>query len=387
MNRYHFYKHMLKMIKPVWLIWLVSLLVLAGCTDQKNHTELEQEKGVEEISLSQGQEENAAEFSLPRNFAAYIFPELVWEMGGELTPQDFLDMEALEKESLLPEEALQSISFFEAPGEVQLQTAGTYEVWLTDGTSRWLAHLTVQDTQPPIITVPEALEYPVGEPILYKKGVSVVDNSGEVLEVTVDTHAVFPNIPGQYPVYYSATDSSSNTGKAESMITILEGHKPTQEEVETLARDLLASIITEDMEPLQKAWAIYEWCYSNIRNAADAVKDDMLQAVYDGLHYKVGDCYTYFATSSYLLSICGIENLAVSRKSENATHYWSLVNMGGGWYHFDCSHQPERYQCFMQTDAQVQEYSETVRGQEGYYQFDQEDMPERATEIIYSGER
>lgn len=374
-------------MKKIFISVLLFIFMLSGCASQ---SELSEDNNIEEDLESVELHQNEAvvsdaygAVSLPRKLRAYLLPETILEMGDMIEPADFFDLEALWEDFRLSREDLQSLFFVEEIGEQQLYDAGNYEVKISTGEMILITRLTVQDTQAPIITVPEAAVYYVGEPILYKKGVSVWDNSGEILEIEVDSHEVFSNIPGQYPVYYYATDSSQNKGMAVSTITILQEHVATEEEAAQLAGELLHTIITEDMEPLEQAKAIFDWCYENIQSTANAAKEDIIQGVYDGLYYKVGDCYTYFAASSYLLSACGIDNLPVSRKSDDTTHYWSLVNTGSGWYHFDCFHQLEGFKCFMQTDAQVKAYSEEVRGVDWYYRFDESDMPERAEEIIF----
>lgn len=111
----------------------------------------------------------------------------------------------------------------------------------------------------------------------------------------------------------------------------------------------------------------------------------MLYAVYDGLYYHEGDCYTVYATAAYLLDQCGIENKGVTRSVQGGvTHYWSLVNIGSGWYHFDASHHDPHWKCFMQTDEQVRTYSQEQYGYPDYYSFDEEDMPECSEMIVFS---
>lgn len=375
-------------MKKILIEAMFCILMLSGCAGQSGLSSADSIQGNAEAGeLRQTVVSEACEaVSLPRKLGAYLLPETILEMGDMIEPADFFDLEALWEDFGLSREDLHSLSFVKALEEQQLYCAGSYEVQISTGETILKAHLTVQDTIAPIITAPEAVAYYVGESILYKKDVSVWDNSGEILEIEVDSHEVFSNIPGQYPVYYYAKDSSQNEGVAVSTITILQGHVATEEEAAQLAEELLHVIITEDMEPLEQAKAIFDWCHENIQSAANATKEDMIQGVYDGIHYKVGDCYTYFATSSYLLSACGIDNLPVSRKSDDITHYWSLVNIGNGWYHFDCFHQLEGFKCFMQTDAQVKAYSEEVRRMGSYYRFDESDMPERAVEIIYENQ-
>ena len=61
------------------------------------------------------------------------------------------------------------------------------------------------------------------------------------------------------------------------------------------------------------------------------------------------------------------------------------MHIESGWYHCDASPRREgdHYKCFMQTDAQIQAYTESYPQHPNYYTFDPELYPERATEIIY----
>lgn len=375
------------MRKRYMLALLSGILFLTGCasgnTALKNTTE--EQAALDEETDGQGGEgeAEAGGSSLPRSLSAYLLPELSWEMGGELEPADFFDLEALEKDLQIGKKDLASLSFETEPDEEMLHTAGEYKVSILAGDMVLNANLKVQDTTPPVITAPEPAEYAIGDTIFYRKGLSVEDNSGETPEILIDSSGVYANMAGTYQVIYSAVDSSGNKATAESAVTILEGHEADEEEVAALAEELLKSILTDGMTKLKQAEAIYDWCHDNIMNSPNADKTDRIQAVYDGLYYRMGDCYTYFATSSYLLTACGIDNLDVSQKRETATHYWSLVNTGDGWYHFDSSQNIGGFRCFMQTDAQVRAYGEEYRENGDFYVFDETDMPQRAKEILF----
>lgn len=319
------------------------------------------------------------------NVASYLCNELVWEMGDQKPkPIDFFQEELIDAVDGLSKDAIDQFILVTPLTDKMLYTKGKYIIKMDCNGIIVDARLSVVDTTPPVIIVPEYMEYEIGETILYKKNVVITDNSGESLKLMLDSSEVKSNIAGTYKVYYSAVDSSGNKGTAETVIIIKQGHQPTKEEVDVLVDALLSSILTEDMTQFDQAKAIFEWCYSNIRYAADSDKSSLVQGAYDGIYYHTGDCYTYFATAAYMLNRCNIENLSVSRKSEDATHYWSLVNLGNGWYHFDSSPHKSGYKCFMQTDAQVKEYAKKNERQKDYFTFDESDMPNRAENVIYS---
>lgn len=317
------------------------------------------------------------------NLAAHLRRELIWEMGDRKpVPADFFKPEALGTAESLDEETV-SRFFFAAPlTDEMLRTKGKYLVKIDCCGIVLNAHLAVTDTTPPVVRVPARTEYEIGDTILYKKDAEVTDNSGEDITLTVDPSEVKSNMAGTYKVYYSAMDSAGNIGTAETEIVIKKEHVPDKEETDMLADGILDAILEDGMMQLERAKAIFDWCHDNIRYTADADKSSLLQGAYDGMHYKAGDCYTYFATATYLMDRCGIDNLSVSRKSDSATHYWSLVNLGDGWYHFDCSPHKSGYRCFMQTDLQVEEYAKKNELKADYFMFDEPGMPDRAEMVI-----
>lgn len=315
--------------------------------------------------------------------SAYLIDELIYEMGDELPcPVDFFDMQKTVQGNLLSEDLVKSFLFETELTDEMLHKKGKYIVKINCNGTLVEGHMAVVDTSKPVISVPERSDYFIGDTIYYKKNVVVTDNSGEKLEVMIDNSAVMNNVEGAYQVYYSAIDSSGNIAKVSSKIVITQEHEPTEDEVNQLADEVLTSILEENMTKLEQTRAIFEWCYNNIRYTADADKSSLIQGAYDGIHHRMGDCFTYYATGAYLMNRCGIENLAVSRKDDYVTHYWSLVNVGEGWYHFDCSPHRNGYKCFMQTDAQVKEYAQMYEENADYFVFDEAQMPERSRKIL-----
>ena len=327
--------------------------------------------------------EDSSALSFPRNMVLYMLDDPVFEMGQELFPADFFDVERIEKEKAFDPELLSYLSFAEALNEEDLFCEGDHPIAIMAGDQVLTTNMIIKDTTPPLISIDGDKEYERGDTILYRSGVRVTDNSKETPELTIDSSEVQSNVPGVYPVFYQATDSAGNTGYAEGKIIIKEDHTPTEKEVDQIADDILKQLIETDMSEQEKAWAIYNWCLENIHVTARAQKDSILYGAYDGLYYKEGDCFTSFAAGMWLLERSGFRTIPLSHQMGESTHYWSLVELEEGWYHFDCSHLREGYHCFMQTDEQVKRFAERNPYFPDEFDFDQDNIPERGEKELY----
>ena len=159
--------------------------------------------------------------------------------------------------------------------------------------------------------------------------------------------------------------------------------------VNELADALIKKLgITEETSKWDTCYKLWNWCRTKIKYAYSAGDRSTIYAgAYEGLHDRSGDCYAYYATFTILLKKCGIETLEVRRVGGESNHWWNLVNLGDGWYHCDSSPRKvgHTYKCFMQTDAQIQEYEDFYKEKPNYYTFDKSLYPDRETTIIYDG--
>lgn len=243
------------------------------------------------------------------------------------------------------------------------------------------------DVTPPVLTGVQDLAVELGGSVSYKKGVTATDDSGDCT-LEIDTTSVNLYETGTYEVVYTATDGAGNTTSKTITVTVYEPPEITQEQVDQLADELIASLVTEDMTQMEKAKALWNWCRTKITYSYSAGERNVTAGAYAGLHDRKGDCYVYYATYEVLLNRLGIENMCVTRVGGSSNHWWNLVNLGDGWYHCDASprHQGHKFRCFMQTDEQIAAYeaayTELYPEHPNYYTFDPELYPERATEII-----
>lgn len=245
------------------------------------------------------------------------------------------------------------------------------------------AKLTVLvDTTAPEFSPMEPLKVNLGQTVSYRKDVTATDDRDGQLQFTIDSSRVNLEQEGTYPITYEATDSSGNTTRVERTIQVSASLVINQELVEEKAKEILEKIIREDMNDHEKIKQIYNYVRQNVAYTSSSEKD-ILSAAYKAMVKRRGDCYNYFAMAKVLLDLCGIENLPVERYKAKSTHYWLLVNVGTGWYHYDPSPQSteDPFRCFMKTDKQVKAYARSrIDGRSDYYKFDESKYPARATE-------
>jgi hypothetical protein len=254
----------------------------------------------------------------------------------------------------------------------------------TGNKSELKASLTVKaDTEAPVINGAGDKTFFIGDKISYKSGITVTDNKDEKVELAVDNSAVDLKKAGSYKVTYSATDAAGNTST--KVVTINIKQKPagyiSMEELNSLADQVLSTIIKSNMSDIEKAWAIYKWTRERISYTGTSDKTDWMKEAARGIKKGTGDCFTYYSTSKLLLTRVGFKNICVTRFGGATNHYWNLVNIGGKWYHFDAidSRRGYFYICFLRTDAEVAEYSKLCKD---YYTFDISKYPSTPKEPL-----
>lgn len=238
----------------------------------------------------------------------------------------------------------------------------------------------IVDTEPPVIDGVAPLEGFIGDPVSYKSEITVTDNCDKEVDLEVDNSDVDTETPGTYDVRYTATDKAGNTAEAETTITIKE--KPDNyvepEEVYAEADEVLAEITTDDMTLKEKARAIYDWCRANIGYISTSDKDSWTNGAHQGFTQHQGDCFIFFSTAKALLTEADIPNIDVVKSdTSHSRHYWSLINCGDGWYHFDTTPRTGGGEFFMLTDEELLSYSASHNNS---HIFDQSLYPATPTE-------
>lgn len=275
--------------------------------------------------------------------------------------------------------------------EPKIQSAGTYTLVLAardegGNITKAAASLTVlQDVTPPVIEGVEEITIMVGESVSYKKNVTVTDDYDDAVQLMVDNSEVDIDTPGDYTVYYRATDKYGNEAEVS---TILHVKKPvvveevvvTEEMVNAEADKILASITDPSMSQYEIIAAIYNWCHDKIAYHDGTPKTDWVTGAYYGIVKRSGDCFAYAMSAKCLLNRAGIANMDIERiRYGNGMHFWNLVDIGEGWYHFDTCRRADGSTFFYVTDADLMAYSVTHTAAEypnGSHEYDRSLYPE-----------
>jgi hypothetical protein len=241
-------------------------------------------------------------------------------------------------------------------------------------------HITL-NTAPPVITGTNPIISRLGNPIVYRTGVTAHDNFGRALELQVDSSNVDPHAEGEYIVIFYAVDLTGLRSEVRETVRIL---NVDVDYVHGHIDATLSDIVTDNMTQLEKVRAIHTWVITNISYAAGATDPGTAYAdAYRALRDRQGNCFKFYAISELMLTRAGIENMQINRIPGTPTrHRWSLVNPDGlGWHHFDTT--PTRLglgsETAFFTDTQAREFTQRFvefNGTENFYTYNPALYPE-----------
>lgn len=211
-------------------------------------------------------------------------------------------------------------------------------------------------TAPEIYGVKDRFCY-VDAAVAYFAEVFAEDNADPSPLVSVDTSGVDIHSEGEYTVTYTATDHNGNSTSMSAVYTFVK-QTVTDAELDALADQVLSEILTDGMTAGEQARAIFDYVYGHVAYVGTSDKTDWKYEAARGINRGVGDCFTCYSVEYLLLSKIDCEIMSVERLNGATRHYWCLVNLGTGWYHFDgCNAGPNGYMCFMKTDEELAEIS------------------------------
>ena len=209
------------------------------------------------------------------------------------------------------------------------------------------------DTTPPVFKEYRSHLVYIGDTVSYRSGVILTDDSGEEPVLTIDSSKVNLKEAGEYPLTYTATDAAGNTAVCEVTVVVREREDVTQEMLDAKADEIIEELLGDsdrDIEALEK---LFKWTKKNIHYVNYFEQKDDISAAWEGLMYERGDCYVYACASKELLTRSGFKNDMI----RTARHYWNLVDLGEGWYHYDTCPRKDKPYFFMWGDEQLMEYS------------------------------
>ncbi len=212
----------------------------------------------------------------------------------------------------------------------------------------------------------------VGEPIVYLAEVYAEDAVDGRVKVSVDSQ-VQPDKAGKYTVVYTAEDVSGNRTSMECKFTLVAA-TVSEEEVKALAKSVIDTIITPDMVTAEKMKAVFDYVRGHVHYVGNSDKSDWRKEAARGFKTGRGDCFTFYSVTRALLDELGVEYMSLTRLGGRTRHYWVIVNIGTGWYHFDPTVAPRhKHKCFMWTNEQCKVKSY-------FWRYDHSKYPDIATE-------
>ena len=217
----------------------------------------------------------------------------------------------------------------------------------------------------------------VDEAVSYYAEVFAEDNVDPNVTLTVDNSEVNIHEEGSYTITYTATDAAGNKTTESCVLTFVQ-QEVTDEELQELADEVMAEIITEDMDIQHQLYAVFCYVYDHMTYSDGSDLTNWKLEAKRGIIEGTGDCYTSFAVAHLLLSQLDVQILSVERvrQGDESDHYWHLVNDGTGWYHFDTNNTSETgYRCFMRTNDEILMHSEY------FWRYDHSQYPETATKL------
>lgn len=316
--------------------------------------------GRQQVSISLTDKGNNTVIIDSELYISAVLADVYMEMGGTApTVESFLLVS-------------QPAEFVTDMNSLDYNRPGDYTVNLKVDGEEETTTLHVQDKVPPVINGAKDLEIYTGDGVAYRKNVTVTDNWPEDLSLDVDSSQVNTDEVGVYPVIYTATDAAGNTSSVTVSLTV-KARAYDMDTVNELADAVLAEIITPEMSQREKVRAIYNYNMSHIGYIEHSEKGDWVRAAYEGLKQGRGDCYVYACTAKLLLTRAGITNMDIEKIPSDSEHYWNLVDIGDGWYHFDTTPRKDHPTIFMWTDEQMMEYSAAHKDSHNY---NHDDYPE-----------
>ena len=185
------------------------------------------------------------------------------------------------------------------------------------------------------------------------KYVSARDARDGKVKVTVDTSKINWKKKGTYTVIYRAKDKAGNVASVKTKVAL----RKSTDSYDRYASTILRRIVKESWSDEKKARAIYKYVRRKMAYVDSNDHKSWERSSVYALRYNSGNCFCFYSLARLLLTRCGIPNQTVTRYKGHSGHWWNLVYIRGGWYHFDTTPRRVRGWFCLWTDAQLTAYS------------------------------
>lgn len=210
----------------------------------------------------------------------------------------------------------------------------------------------------------------------YFRYVQAEDDRDGKVKLTVDTSKVDFSKKGIYTITYTAEDKAGNKAKAKAKISVR-----VADSLDSMADTILKQITKPDWSDTKKARAIYNYTRGHVAYTGSSNKSSWENEAIRGIRYGTGDCFTYYAVARALLTRAGIPNIEVTRVQGHGHHWWNMVYVQNGFYHFDTCPRTAGGRFCLVTDAQLTAYS---RGHGNSHIWAYKKIPKSATKKLSS---
>lgn len=116
-------------------------------------------------------------------------------------------------------------------------------------------------------------------------------------------------------------------------LTAAAGEAEYNEALRIRIGEIVAEVITDDMDVYEKALALHDWIVDNVTYQFVDAEEGTDYKASDAILYGRGVCSAYTFGYAELLDAVGIENDV----EYGTDHVWNMVRMDDEWYHVDCT--------------------------------------------------
>lgn len=160
-----------------------------------------------------------------------------------------------------------------------------------------------------------------------------INNAGKDIDDAVEKLKYSnPNEYYNLSSYKAHMSSWSNSTVVD--VTINYEYKMTKDmatDLDTKAKEIVASITSSSMNLADKERAIHDWIVNNIQyDKAYSIYDP-----YNTLIKHTGVCEGYSLLAQKMFTIAGIKSVVVEGTADGGSHAWNMINIYGKWYHVD----------------------------------------------------